>query len=92
MPSYDLSLEQCPQGAADEPGIRAHGPQDINRGIKHPRLQFEAERPNQKWIADFTYIWTAEGWPYVSAVIDLFSRRVAGFTSLARAPCCGRSR
>ena len=29
--------------------------------------QFEAERPNQKWIADFTYIWTAEGWLYVSA-------------------------
>jgi putative transposase len=24
--------------------------------------QFEAERPNQKWIADFTYVWTAEGW------------------------------
>ena len=35
--------------------------------------QFEAERPNQRWIADFTYIWTAEGWLYVSAVIDLFS-------------------
>jgi putative transposase len=35
--------------------------------------QFEAERPNQKWIADFTYIWTAEGWLYVSAVIDVFS-------------------
>jgi putative transposase len=24
-----------------------------------------AERPNQKWIADFTYVWTAEGWLYV---------------------------
>ncbi|MGY3464724.1 hypothetical protein ACVW0I_001595 [Bradyrhizobium sp. LM6.11] len=41
--------------------------------------QFVAERPNQKWIADFTYIWTAEGWLYVSAVIDLFSRRVVGW-------------
>lgn len=39
-----------------------------------------AERPNQKWIADFTYIWTAEGWLYVSAVIDLFSRRVVGWS------------
>jgi transposase InsO family protein len=38
------------------------------------------ERPNQKWIADFTYIWTAEGWLYVSAVIDLFSRRVVGWS------------
>ncbi|MET4375010.1 transposase InsO family protein [Bradyrhizobium sp. LB12.1] len=38
--------------------------------------QFVADQPNQKWIADFPYIWTAEGWLYVSAVIDLFSRRV----------------
>ena len=37
---------------------------------------FEASAPNQKWIADFTYIWTAQGWLYVAAVIDLFSRRV----------------
>jgi putative transposase len=29
--------------------------------------QFMAERPNQKWVADFTYIWTAEGWLYVAA-------------------------
>ena len=42
-----------------------------------------AERPNQKWIADFTYIWTAEGWLYVAAVIDLFSRRVVGWSMKA---------
>lgn len=42
--------------------------------------QFTAERPNQKWVADFTYIWTAEGWLYVAAVIDLFSRRVVGWS------------
>ena len=42
--------------------------------------QFVAERPNQKWIADFTYSWTAEGWLYVAAVIDLFSRRVIGWS------------
>jgi putative transposase len=34
---------------------------------------FEAAAPNRKWIADFTYVWTAEGWLYVAAVIDLFS-------------------
>lgn len=39
---------------------------------------FEASAPNQKWVADFTYIWTAEGWLYVAAVVDLFSRRVVG--------------
>jgi putative transposase len=42
--------------------------------------QFTAGRPNQKWVADFTYIWTAEGWLYVAAVIDLFSRRVVGWS------------
>ena len=42
--------------------------------------QFHAPRPNAKWIADFTYIWTAEGWLYVAAVIDLFSRRVVGWS------------
>ena len=31
--------------------------------------QFVADAPNQKWVADFTYIWTAEGWLYVAAVI-----------------------
>lgn len=41
--------------------------------------QFVADRPNRKWVADFTYIWTDEGWHYVAAVIDLFSRRVVGW-------------
>ena len=41
---------------------------------------FEAPAPNRKWIADFTYVWTAEGWLYVAAVIDLFSRRVVGWS------------
>ena len=40
--------------------------------------QFTADQPNRKWIADFTYVWTAEGWLYVAPVIDLFSRRVVG--------------
>ena len=41
---------------------------------------FEAAAPNRKWIADFTYVWTAEDWLYVAAVIDLFSRRVVGWS------------
>jgi putative transposase len=45
--------------------------------------QFEAGAPNQKWVADFTYLWTAEGWLYVAAVIDLFSRRVVGWSMSA---------
>jgi putative transposase len=45
-----------------------------------PDRQFVAERPNEKWVADFTYFWAAEGWLYVAAVIDLFSRRVMGWS------------
>lgn len=44
---------------------------------------FDAAVPNRKWIADFTYIWTAEGWLYVAAVVDLFSRRVVGWSMSA---------
>lgn len=39
--------------------------------------------PNPKWIADFTYVWTADGWLYVAAVVDLFSRRVVGWSMSA---------
>ena len=44
---------------------------------------FQADRPNQKWLADFTYIWTAEGWLYVAVVLDLFSRRAVGWSMKA---------
>src|SRR5712691_8431864 len=45
---------------------------------------FAAPAPNRKWIADFTYVWTVEGWLYVAVVIDLFSRRVVGWSMSAR--------
>jgi putative transposase len=45
--------------------------------------RFQAAAPNRTWIADFTCIWTAEGWLYVAAVLDLFSRRVVGWSMSA---------
>jgi putative transposase len=42
--------------------------------------EFQADGPNQRWVADFTYIWTDEGWLYVAAVLDLFSRLVVGWS------------
>ena len=41
--------------------------------------EFQAERPNQKWVADITYIPTDEGWLYVAGVLDLFSRKIVGW-------------
>lgn len=40
---------------------------------------FSAEAPNRKWGADITYLRTAQGWVYLAAVIDLFSRKVVGW-------------
>jgi len=42
--------------------------------------QFTATAPNQKWVADFTYLWTSEGWLFVAVVLDLFSRRAVGWS------------
>lgn len=42
--------------------------------------RFEAPAPNHKWAADFTYIWTLEGWLYVAVVVDLYARRVVGWS------------
>ena len=41
--------------------------------------QFRAERPNQLWISDFTYVSTWQGWLYVAFVIDVFARRIVGW-------------
>lgn len=41
---------------------------------------FTAEKANQKWGADISYVWTREGWLYLAVVIDLFSRRVVGWS------------
>jgi len=42
--------------------------------------EFTATSPNQKWVGDITYIWTAEGWLYLATVIDLYSRKVVGWS------------
>ncbi len=40
---------------------------------------FSVSTPNRVWVTDITYLWTLEGWLYVAAVLDLFSRRVVGW-------------
>jgi len=41
--------------------------------------QFATQAPNEVWVGDMTYVWTAEGWLYLTTVIDLFSRQLVGF-------------
>jgi putative transposase len=40
---------------------------------------FDVELPNTAWVTDVTYVWTYEGWLYLAAILDLFSRRVVGW-------------
>ena len=40
---------------------------------------FTAEAPNEVWVTDITYIPTREGWLYLAAILDLYSRRVVGW-------------
>jgi putative transposase len=41
---------------------------------------FNAKKPNQKWVADLTYIPTFEGWVFLAVVLDLFSRKIVGWS------------
>lgn len=42
--------------------------------------QFTAQRPDQVWASDITYLWTREGWLYLAVILDLFSRRIVGWS------------
>lgn len=46
--------------------------------------EFTAQQRNQKWVADITYVATLEGWLYLAAVIDLFTRKVVGWSMSER--------
>ena len=74
--------------------MRRMGPQGVRRGkvvrttISNPKApcpldrvnrQFKADRPNQLWVSDFTYVSTWQGWVYVAFVIDVFVRRIVGW-------------
>lgn len=72
-------------------GIQGHMPKrrrptDKGSRPEHPLAanvldrDFTAEAANKRWVADFTYVWTREGWLYVATVLDLFSRRIVGWS------------
>jgi len=41
--------------------------------------QFKADRPNQLWVSDFTYVSTWQGWLYVAFIVDVYARRIVGW-------------
>jgi transposase InsO family protein len=46
--------------------------------------KFEVDAPDVAWVTDITYVWTSEGWLYLAAILDLFSRRVVGLSMSER--------
>ncbi len=50
------------------------------------RRDFKATAPNQKWLADLTYVPTAEGWLYLAMVLDLFARKIVGWATSPTMP------
>ena len=69
---------------------RRFKPQCTDSNHEHPVAEnvlgqeFSATRPNQKWVGDITYIWTAEVWLYLAVILDLFSRKVVGWATSSR--------
>jgi len=74
--------------------MRRHGLRGVMRGkvvrttisdakaacpLDRVNRQFKADRPNQLWVSDFTYVSTWQGWLYVAFVIDVFARRIVGW-------------
>jgi len=57
-------------------------------GSKHPHpvaanhlnRNFKVDKPNKFWVADITYIYTREGWLYLSTIMDLYSRKIVGWS------------
>jgi transposase InsO family protein len=46
--------------------------------------QFSPSQPNTVWASDLTYLWTDEGWQYLCVILDLYSRRVVGWSTGSR--------
>lgn len=86
---YTISLKTVAR-MMKEMGLKATLPEkfvvttDSNHDLNiYPNIlnrQFSVEEPNQAWVTDITYIWTLEGWLYLASVMDLFSRKIVGYS------------
>jgi putative transposase len=59
---------------------------DHNKPIYQNELKqnFTVEAPDKAWVGDITYVWTSEGWLYLCVVIDLYSRKIVGWSMESR--------
>ncbi len=85
---HDISLYMV-RSIKEEHGIkcRSHKRFKVTTDSNHDKLvypnvldqQFDANRPNQAWVSDITYIWTHEGWLYLAGVKDLYTKELVGY-------------
>ena len=85
---HDISLYMV-RRIKEEYGIkcRRHKRFKVTTNSNHNKLvypnvldqKFDAKRPNESWVRDITYIWTAEGWLYLAGVKDLYIKELVGY-------------
>ncbi|WP_425587768.1 IS3 family transposase [Streptomyces plumbiresistens] len=75
---HDLGLEGARRGKKIRTTIRDDGQE---RAADLLRRDFTASRPNERWVADFTYVATWSGIVYVAFVVDVFSRAIVGWSA-----------
>ena len=74
----------CPQKRQRWHPVTTHCQPGVIPAPNHLNQDFSASVANKKWVSDFTYIDTAEGWLYLAIVLDLFSRKVVGWAMAAQ--------
>ena len=75
-----LMREMGLQGARRGKTVRTTLPDtSATCSLDHVKRQFNASRPNELWVSDFTYVSTWQGWLYVAFVIDVYARRIVGW-------------
>ena len=79
-----MRLEQLQAQRGYDRRPRHHAGKSANFAPNHLQQAFTVDAPNKVWVTDITYIRTHEGWLYLAAVMDLFSRQIVGWSMGAR--------
>ncbi len=91
--SYPVSRQKA-RALMREAGVQARTKKKFrnttNSNHKHPvyenllNREFDVDKKDQAYVSDITYIWTQEGWLYLGVVIDLYSRKIVGWSMSSR--------
>lgn len=84
-PTGKRRVEQAMRGMGIRVRVRRSFRETTKADPRHEKApnvlarDFTATRPNERWVTDITYIWTMEGWCYLAAILDLYSRAIVGW-------------